>query len=177
MQRESKLKNLKIAGILLFATVVLPFLGAWLPMGDRLLLREIPVLLCGLVCGASYGAAVGLLAPLLGFIVMGEPAFYPDVISMMVEYLLLGAVASPIFRIFSRNIVSLYLSLGAAMAAGRLGYAAAQYIMIELQHREFSLHAVLKTQVIHVWPGLLLQLIAVPLLTLAADRYDLLDDV
>ncbi|MGM9661553.1 MAG: ECF transporter S component [Oscillospiraceae bacterium] len=177
MRRETELKNLAVSALLLAASVVLPFAGGVLPLGDRLLLAQIPVLLCGLVCGAPYGAAVGLLAPFLSFVVTGAPAIYPDAVAMAVEYALFGAVASPIFRAFARSAASLYASLIAAMAAGRVGYIAASYIMLELQKQPYSLSAIVRQECVACWPGLLLQLLAVPALVLAADRTGLMDEV
>ena len=176
MQRELELKNVKVALLLLAASVVLPFAGGVLPFGDRLLLAQLPVLLCGLICGAPYGAVVGLLAPFLSFIITGAPAIYPDAVAMAVEYALFGAAASPIFRSFARSAASLYASLVAAMAAGRVGYVAASYIMLELQKQPYSMTAILRQECVACWPGLLLQLIGVPALVLAADRAGLIDE-
>ena len=67
-----KLSNIKdIRKILLSAMflslgVVLPFLtGQIKEIGDTLLPMHIPVMLCGLICGWKYGAAVGCILPFL----------------------------------------------------------------------------------------------------------------
>ena len=176
MQKENTRRNLSVALISLAATAVFSFVSGWLPFGDRLLLIQIPVLLCGLLAGALYGAVLGLLTPFFLFLITGTPAFYPDAIAMSLEFFLFGVVASPIFRSFARSAESLYAGLGAAILAGRLGYTAAMYIMIELQHIDFALKPLLRSEVLDVWPGILLQLIVVPLLVFAANSIGLLDD-
>ena len=176
MQKENMKRNLSVALLSLAATVVFSFIAAWIPGGERLLLIQIPVLFCGLLAGAPYGAVIGLLTPFLLLLITGTPSFYPDAIAMALEYFLFGVVASPIFRSFARSAESLYAGLGAAMLVGRLGYMAAMYIMIELQHIDFSVKPLLRSELLHVWPGILLQLIVVPLLTLAANSFGLLDD-
>lgn len=176
MQKENTRRNLSITLISLAATAVFSFVADWIPSGDRWLLTQIPVLLCGLLAGVRYGAVLGLLAPFFLLLLTGTPSFYPDVIAMALEFFLFGVVASPIFRSFARSAESLYAGLGAAMLAGRIGYVAAMYIMIELQHEEFALKPLLYREVLYVWPGILLQLIVIPLLTLAANSFGLLDD-
>lgn len=176
MQKENKRRNLSVSLILLAATAVASFVAGWLPFGERLLLTQIPVLLCGLLAGGSWGAVIGVITPFFLLLLTGSPVFYPDSIAMALEFFLFGAVASPIFRSFARSAASLYAGLGTAMLAGRVGYMAAMYIMIELQHTDFMLKPLLQSEVLRVWPGILLQLIAVPLLTFAANSFDLLDD-
>ncbi|WP_411655806.1 ECF transporter S component [Anaeromassilibacillus sp. SJQ-1] len=43
--------------------------------GTALLPMHLPVLLCGLLCGWQYGAACGILVPLLSSILTGMPPF------------------------------------------------------------------------------------------------------
>ena len=176
MQKENTRRNLAVALISLAATAVFSFVASWLPFGDRLLLAQIPVLLCGLLAGAPYGAVLGVITPFFLFFITGAPTLFPDAIAMSVEYFLFGVVACPIFRSFARSAESLYAGLGTAMLAGRAGYTAAMYIMIELQHVDFALKPVLESEVLFVWPGILLQLIVIPLLMFVADNLGLLDD-
>lgn len=176
MQKENTRRNLSVTLISLAATAVFSFVAHWIPFGDRLILAQIPVLLCGLLAGAPYGAALGLITPFFLLLITGSPTFYPDAIAMSLEFFLFGVVASPIFRSFARSAESLYAGLGAAMLAGRIGYMAAMYIIIELQHLDFTLKPLLRSEVLYVWSGILLQLIVVPLLTLAANNLGLLDD-
>lgn len=176
MQRESMIHKLKMTALLLAAGVVLPFVGDLFPFGDRLLLAQIPVLLCGLTCGAPYGAVVGFFVPLLTFVVTGEPAFYPGVVAAALEYAVMGAAVSPIFRTFTRSAASMYSSLAAAMVSGRVAYLAASYVMLELQKQPYSLMDLVRQECLYGWPGILLQLLAVPALTFAADQLGLMDD-
>ena len=176
MRRENTIQSLRIAVLMLAASVVLPFAEGVLPFGERLVLAQIPVLLAGLLCGAAYGAVIGVIAPFLSFVMTGAPAVYPDAVAMAVEYAFFAAVASPIFRSFARRAGSLYTSLIAAMVAGRLGYLGAFYVMLELRKQPYSLAPYFRQECVDCWPGLLLQLIAVPLIVWAADNMGLLDE-
>ena len=177
MRRENTIFNLKLTALMIVASVVLPFAEDVLPFGERLVLAQIPVLLAGLLCGAAYGAVVGVLAPFLSFVITGAPALYPDAVAVALEYALFAAVASPIFRGFARRIGSLYASLFAAMVAGRLAYLGAFYVMLELKKQPYTLAPLVQQEFVTCLPGLVLQLIAVPLLILAADQAGLLDEV
>lgn len=177
MYREKTIFNFKLTALMLIASVVLPFAEDVLPFGERLLLAQIPVLLTGLLSGAAYGAVVGVLAPFLSFVITGAPALYPDAVAVALEYALFAAVASPIFRSFARRIGSLYASLVSAMVVGRLGYLGAFYVMLELKKEPYSLAPLVQQEFVTCLPGLLLQLIAVPLLVIAAEQMGLLDEM
>ncbi len=176
VQRDIMIQKAKLTALLLAAGVVLPFLGDMVSFGDMLLLAQIPVLLCGLICGAPYGAAVGLFVPLLNFVVTAEPAFYPGVVAATLQYAVMGAAVSPIFRTFTRNAASMYASLATALVSGRIAYLAASYIMLELSKQPYSLMELVKQECIACWPGILLQLLAVPLLTFGAVQLGLMDE-
>ena len=176
MRRENTIQKLQITALLLAASVVLPFAEDVLPFGERLILAQIPVLLTGLLAGAAYGAVVGVLSPLLSFVITGEPVIYPDAVAVALEYALFAAVASPIFRSFARRIGSLYASLVSAMVAGRLGYLGAFYVMLELKKEPYTLAPLVQQEFVTCLPGILLQLIAVPLIVWAANNMGLLDE-
>lgn len=168
-------RQLKTAALLLAAGVVLPFAGDLFPFGDRLLLAQIPVLLAGLLCGAPFGAAVGLLTPLLTFVITGEPAFYPGVLAAAASCAVMGAAVSPVFRTFTRSAASVYASLVLALVTSRVTALAVDYILLELQKQPYSFTELIRQECLYGWPGVLLQLAAVPLLLLGADRLGLLD--
>lgn len=67
--KNQNTKKLAYAALFLALCLVLPMLTGQIPqIGSMLLPMHIPVLLCGLVCGWQYGAAVGFVAPLLTLI-------------------------------------------------------------------------------------------------------------
>ena len=73
MKNEST-KKLAYAALFLALCLVLPLLTGQIPqIGSMLLPMHIPVLLCGLVCGWQYGAAVGFVAPLLRSLLFTMP--------------------------------------------------------------------------------------------------------
>ena len=68
--------NLKLttAALFLALALLLPSLTMQLDtIGNMLLPMHIPILLCGLICGWKYGAAVGFITPLLRSFLFGIP--------------------------------------------------------------------------------------------------------
>ena len=64
MKKQNSLNNLALSAMFLALAVVLPFLTGQIPeVGNMLCPMHIPVLLCGFVCSAPWGMAVGAAAP------------------------------------------------------------------------------------------------------------------
>ena len=82
---------------------------------------HIPVLMCGLICGWSFGLLCGLAGPALSSLLTGMPvaAYLP---SMMVECAAYGAVAGLMMHVVrtKKAYADLYISLAAAMVLGRV---------------------------------------------------------
>ncbi len=94
---------------------------------------HIPVLLCGLVCGWQYGAAVGFVAPLLRSVLFGMPPMYPVAIAMAFELLTYGLVIGLVYRrMAQKGAAGVYAALLTAMAAGRLVWGVAEVVLLGL---------------------------------------------
>ena len=68
-----------LAGVLTALGVLLPFVTAHafgVP-GTVLLPMHLPVLLMGLLCGPQFGAAGGLLIPVISSLLTGMPVAFP----------------------------------------------------------------------------------------------------
>ena len=97
MQKE-KTKRLVLSAVFLALGMVLPLLtGQIKEIGDSLLPMHLVVMLCGLVCGAKYGMAVGALLPFVRSITFGMPPLYPNAIWMSLELLTYGLVIGLIY--------------------------------------------------------------------------------
>ena len=77
---NEKLKRLIVAAVFLALGAVLPLFTMQIKeIGDSLLPMHLPVMLCGLICGAKYGFSVGLILPFLRSVTFGMPPLYPKV--------------------------------------------------------------------------------------------------
>ena len=130
---HTQLKNLTLAAMFLALGLVLPLLTGQIPQfGNMLLPMHIPVLLCGLICGWQYGGAVGFVLPLLRHLIFGMPPM-PNAVSMAFELAAYGLVIGLLyFRARRRNLLSVYLSMLAAMVVGRAVWGIAQAAILGL---------------------------------------------
>ncbi len=151
--------------------LLLPFLtGQLKTLGSMLLPMHIPVMLCGLICGWQYGAVIGAILPLLRNLLFGMPPM-PGAISMAFELCTYGLVIGLMYGLSKwKCIISLYRSLIVAMLAGRAVWGIAQYIILGIKGGSFGLEAFMAGAFLNAIPGIILQLIFIPVLMVALDR-------
>lgn len=164
------IRKLVCAALCLALALVLPLLTGQIPQVGRMLCpMHIPVFLCGYVCGWPWGLAVGFAAPLLRSAVFSVPGM-PLGLAMAFELAVYGGMTGVLYRLLPKKASALYLSLIAAMAAGRVVWGAASYILAGLQGTEFTLSAFLVGAFAEAAPGIALQLLVVPLIVLALKK-------
>lgn len=151
--------------------LLLPFLtGQLKTIGSMLLPMHIPVILCGLICGWQYGAAVGFILPLLRNLLFGMPPM-PGAISMALELCTYGLVVGLLYGISKwKCIISLYRSMIIAMLAGRAVWGVAQIIVLGIKGGSFTFEAFMAGAFLNAIPGIILQLVFIPVLMVALDR-------
>lgn len=160
------------AAMFLALALVLPFLTGQIPqVGKMLCPMHFPVLLCGFFCGQWFGALVGLCAPLLRSFLFGVPHLVPDAVAMCFELAAYGAVAGLLYRRLPNRRVFVYVSLLAAMLAGRLVWAGARTLLYGLGQSEFGWTAFVAGAFTKAIPGIIAQIVLIPVLVIAIERF------
>ena len=150
---------------------VLPFLTGQIPeIGSMLCPMHLPVLLCGFFCGWKWGLGVGLCAPLLRSLTLGMPPFFPTALCMAFELAVYGALTGLLHKIFPKKKLCVYASLLSAMVAGRLVWGAAMYIFMGIKGGAFTLNAFLAGAVFNAIPGIILQIVLVPVIVILLEN-------
>ena len=163
-------KKLVYSAMCLALCLVLPFLTGQIPeVGAMLLPMHLPVLLCGFLCGARWGAAVGIAAPLLRHLMFSMPPM-PGCICMAFELAAYGLVVGLLYKRRGQGMKGIYGSLLCAMVAGRLVWGVAQMVILGLSGGSFPLSAFVAGAVTSAIPGIVLQLVLVPLLVRALEK-------
>jgi len=171
MKQREALKNLILAAMFLALAFVLPFFTGQIPQIGRMLCpMHIPVLLCSYFCGQRWGLAVGFLSPLLRSLTLGMPGFFPDALCMAFELAVYGSVAGLLYGMLPKKRGFVYLSLLAAMVAGRLVWGGAMFLCLGIQGTAFGLDAFLAGAVINALPGIALQLLLIPPVVMLLGR-------
>ena len=172
---SSKHKNLRqliLAAMFLTLALALPFLTGQIPqVGSALCPVHIPVLLCGFFCGPWYALAVGLVAPLLRFALFGMPPLMPTGIAMCFELATYGFVSGLLYKLLPGKKVFTYVTLIAAMLAGRIIWGIARVILAGLAQSEFAWTAFLSGAFVNAVPGIILHILLIPVLVIALKRY------
>ena len=129
------------------------------------------MLLCGFFCGPWYALAVGLVAPLLRFALFGMPPPMPTGIAMCFELATYGFVSGLLYKLLPGKKVFTYVTLIAAMLAGRIIWGIARVILAGLAQSEFAWTAFLSGAFVNAVPGIILHILLIPVLVIALKRY------
>lgn len=158
------LRRLVLSAMLIAIGIVLPFLTGQIPeIGSMLLPMHLPVLLCGLVCGWQYGAAVGFILPLMRSVMFGMPPVYPTALAMAVELCVYGLTIGVIYGLFKKqNVFTVYAAMIPSMLLGRGAWGVTQILLLGLQDTSFTRQAFLAGAFINAIPGIILQLVLIP---------------
>ena len=170
--KKGNLYQIILAAMFLALALVLPLLTGQIPqIGSALCPMHIPVLLCGFFCGPWYAGAVGAIAPLLRSAMFGMPPMMPTGIAMCFELATYGLVAGLLYKHLPKRNAYVYVSLVGAMAAGRAVWGAVRVVLYGLGKSEFGWAAFMSGAVINAIPGILVQIILIPILVMILKKY------
>lgn len=170
--KKTNTNKLVLAGLFLALALVLPFLTGQIPeIGAMLCPMHIPALLCGFFCGWPWGLAVGAVAPVLRSLLFGMPPMFPVAAAMSFELAAYGLVSGLLYSRLPRRKSSVYAALLAAMIVGRLVWGAARFVFAGLDPSAFGLAAFWAGAVTTAIPGILVQLLLIPVLVMALEKY------
>ena len=167
------LKKLVLAALFLALALVLPFLTGQIPeVGSMLCPMHIPALLCGFFCGWPWGVAVGFIAPVLRSVLFGMPPMFPVGICMSFELAAYGAVSGWLYAKLPKKKISIYGALLSAMVIGRLVWGAARFVCTGLDVSAFGISAFWAGAVATAIPGIIVQIVLIPLLVMALEKHN-----
>lgn len=171
MKNHTQLRKMILAALFLALAYVLPFLTGQIPqIGAMLCPMHIPVLLCGFLCGWPWGLGVGLLAPVVRSLFLGAPPLYPTAVCMAFELATYGAVSGLMHKLLPRKKPYIYCSLLSSMLAGRLVWGGAMFVGVGLKGGSFTFAAFLAGAVTTALPGIIVQLVLIPVLVMLLDN-------
>ena len=169
---KDTIKKMVVAAMFLSIGFVLPIFTSQIKeIGDTLLPMHIPVMLCGLICGAKYGFFVGLLLPLLRGFVFGMPPIYPNAVWMAIELATYGLVIGFLYyRMKNKNLKGIYVSLVSAMLLGRVAWGISKVVLLGLSGKAFTISMFIAGGFIDALPGIIIQLVLIPLIMEVLNR-------
>ncbi len=169
---HNKILKMVLAALFLALAYVLPFLTGQIPeIGAMLCPMHIPVLLCGFICGPVWGGIIGFIAPIMrSMLTGGFPPMFPTAVAMAFELAAYGAVSGLMHRILPKRKPYVYCSLLTAMIVGRIVWGAATFVCLGVSGGAFTFSAFIAGSITNAIPGIVLQIILVPVIVMLLDR-------
>lgn len=171
MKNRDKLLKMILAAFFLALAYVMPFLTGQIPeVGSMLCPMHLPILLCGFICGWQWGLVVGFVAPLFRSLTLGMPPIFPVAVAMAFELAAYGAVTGLMRKLLPRKKPYIYCSLLIAMIVGRIIWGAAMFICLGVSGGSFTFAAFLAGAITEAVPGIILQIILVPIIVMLLEN-------
>lgn len=173
---KSPTEKMVMGALFLALGIVMPFLTGQIPgIGSMLLPMHLPVLVCGYVCGWRYGLMVGVVVPILRSMMFGMPPMMPVAVCMAFELGAYGAVTGILYEKLPKTTGSVYASLLGAMVAGRLVWGLAAVVFYSLAGNAFSVQVFLAGAFFNAVPGIILQIVLIPVMIVALKKAKVMD--
>ena len=173
MKKRNDIKKLTLSAMFLALAFVMPFLTGQIPqIGSMLCPMHIPVLLCGFFCGAPWGLVVGFVAPILRSFTLGMPPMFPTAFCMAFELATYGFIAGWLHNKLPNKKVNVYVSLLGAMVIGRLVWGIIMFCCMGFDASKFGLSAFLAGAVLNAVPGIIVQIVLIPVLVITLEKSD-----
>ena len=173
---RSTTRDLVLAALFLALAFVLPMITGHVPqIGNMLCPMHFPVLLAGFVLGGPWGLALALPPRCSARCCSGCPRCTPLPSAMAFELATYGAVAGFMYRKVQHTLPMIYATLVTSMVAGRLVWGAVRFVLAGLSGSSFPFSAFLSGAVLTAVPGIVAQLILIPLIVAALQKAKLTD--
>ncbi|MBR2590651.1 MAG: ECF transporter S component [Clostridia bacterium] len=166
---KTSTKKLTLSAMFLAIGLVLPFITGQIPqIGKMLCPMHIPILLCAFFCGPQYAGVIGAICPLMRSVMFGMPVLYPSAVGMAFELMSYGVICGLLAAKLGKDkLWKIYTALITAMLGGRLVWGLAQIVLLGIKGEHFTFAAFLAGGFVNAFPGIILQLILIPVLVRA----------
>ncbi|NLJ74121.1 MAG: ECF transporter S component [Firmicutes bacterium] len=178
MKKKLSTKRIVLAGLFLALGLLMPFITAQVPsIGRKLLPMHIPVLLGGFVMGWPAGLVVGLILPLFRSVLFGMPPLFPTAVAMTFELGTYGFLTGLLYERLPKNNVNIYATLVLSMIGGRVVWGLVSLLLYGLQGASFSWQMFIGGALLNAVPGIIVQIILIPVVVMVLEKGNYLQNV
>ena len=169
MNKKFATKEIVLGGLLLASGIILPMAFRMFGMtGPIALPMHIPVFIGGFLLSPYLALLLGIITPFISGLLMGMPVLFPMVIIMAFELDTYGFTASLLTtRLKLTAIPSLIISMIACRIAAGLTVA----VLVQLFSIKMNPFIYVKGAIITGLPRIIIQLIFIPSLIFAINKY------
>lgn len=159
VQSKALAKDMTLTSMFMAIGILLPSIFHAFHLGGPVFLpMHIPVILCGFLVGRKYGLICGLTVPLLSSMLTGMPPLFPVAFTMAIELGTYGYLTGLLGR-----KINVYLALVSAQVMGRIIGGIGSFVLLGLAGRPFILSTYMTGVFVTALPGILLQLVLIPI--------------
>lgn len=167
-------RKMVLSALLMALGIILPFVTMQVPeIGNMLLPMHIPVLLCGFICGAPYGAIIGFMLPLIRSILFGAPVMMPSAIAMAIELMFYGMISGLLYNKLKKVKFGIYLTLIPSMLIGRIAWGIAAFVLFTVLGNSFTWMIFMTQAFVNAIPGIVIQLILIPIIVSSLKKIEM----
>ncbi len=168
-------KQLVLAAFFLALGIILPFFTAQIgAIGSKLLPMHFPVLIAGFVCGGPLGFLVGFITPILRSVMFGMPPMFPTALAMAFELGGYGLLTGLLYQKMKKTPLNTYIILITSMIGGRVIWGLVSVILYSMANNPFAFEMFISGAFLNAIPGIILQIIIVPIIILALEKQRLI---
>lgn len=169
MNNKITTKEIVLGGLLIATGLILPMIFHLFGVTGQIALpMHIPVLIGGFLLSPSLALGLGIITPLVSSVLTGMPVLFPMAVIMMFELGTYALTASLLSRKMKMKIIP---SLIGAMAAGRIAAGLTVALLVQLFGVKMNPLIYIKGAVLTGIPGIIIQLIFIPLLIFSIKTY------
>ncbi len=173
---NSPARNIVLAALFLALAFVLPMITGHVPqIGNMPLPHALPGAAGGLCAGRAVGPCPRLYRAVAPLGAVRDAPLYPIAISMAFELATYGAVSGWMYKKVRHTLPMMYAALATAMVAGRLVWGAVRFVLAGLSGSSFPFSAFLSGALFTAVPGIIAQLILIPLILTALQKAKFMD--
>ena len=156
-----KTKKMILASFFIAVGLILPMIFHTVNLSGTIFSpMHLPVMLGGFLLGPIYGAAIGIITPVLSSILTGMPPLMPVMPMMALELLGYGFMTGLLFS----KTKKIYVSLIVSIIFGRLCSMLAAFILSLTVAPQISPIPYVLSGVINGLPAIIIQLVLIPIL-------------
>lgn len=164
MKRQTR--DIILGSLFLALAIIIPYIfHATGISGPIFLPMHIPIIIGGFFLSPMTALMVGALSPLINSLVLGMPVFYPIGVIMTFELMVYGYSISLL-----RKRMDVYYTLLIGMILGRLTAGLVVFALQNLFSLKLNYMVYVKGAVVTGLPGILIQLLLVPIIVKALKR-------
>ena len=128
------------------------------------MLMHIPVLLCGLICGGPFGFFAGAVAPIVSFFVFPQSTAFNSILCFVFELAVYGCVSGYLYKALPKKSLVVIPIVLISYCTAKIAEISTVYCISMFSGVKLDIINYLSDTVINNIPGLIIQIIAFPII-------------